>query len=223
MGYLVRKASSQGAAISYESNVTGIEKMSEGYRVTIERDNFSFATRVVINCAGLNSDRIAEMVGIDGDEAGYRLHYCKGEYFSISDSKGRLVRRLIYPVPPEDSTALGIHVTPDLQGRRRLGPDAYYVDEIDYRVDESQRQSFYEAAVKLLPFIEPDDLEPEMVGIRPKLQGAGGDFRDFVINHEADRGLDGFINLIGIESPGLTASLAIARRVGGTVEDSLRN
>ncbi len=190
MRYLVSKSQGRGAVISYISKVIGIEKVSEGYIVAIEEENFSFVTRVLINCAGLNSDRIAEIAGVNVDKVGYRLHYCKGEYFSVSDSKGRLIRRLIYPVPQSDDTGLGVHVTLNLQGEMRLGPNTRYVDEIDYGVDESQRQPFYEAVVKLLPFIQPDDLQPEIAGIRPKLQEPGTGFRDFVIHHEADKGLE---------------------------------
>ncbi|MDY6893341.1 MAG: FAD-dependent oxidoreductase, partial [Chloroflexota bacterium] len=115
----------------------------------------------------------------------------------------------------------GIHATLDIERRMRLGPNARYVSEIDYTVDESQKEVFYRSVKAFLPFIDYDDLEPEMAGIRPKLQGPGESFRDFVIRHERDRGLPGFINLIGIESPGLTSSPAIARRVANMVNELL--
>jgi L-2-hydroxyglutarate oxidase LhgO len=169
----------------------------------------------------LNSDKVAQLAGIDIDRAGYELFYCKGEYFSVGNRKNKLIKRLIYPVPQPSSGGLGIHATLDLEGRMRLGPDARYVKEIDYRVNESQRGLFYSSVKAFLPFIESDDLEPEMAGIRPKLQGPGDDFRDFVIRHEHDRGLPGFINLIGIESPGLTGSPAIAKYVESMVKEIL--
>ncbi len=221
MKYYVRKAKEKGALISYNSKVVGIEKVSDEYKVTIEEPDstFSFLTRVLINCAGLNSDQIAELAGIDILKAGYKLYFCKGEYFSVGPGKGSLIQRLIYPVPPDEGGGLGIHVTLDLQGRVRLGPNARYVDQIDYTVDSSQRRAFYEAAVRFLPFIEYDDLEPDMAGIRPKLEEPQGNFRDFVIRHEYDRGLPGFINLIGIESPGLTACPAIAKYVADMVDE----
>ena len=103
----------------------------------------------------------------------------------------------------------------------RLGPSARYVDEIDYGVDDSQQGVFYDSVKGFLPFIEEDDLAPEMAGIRPKLAGPGEGFRDFVIRHEADRGLPGLINLVGIESPGLTGSPAIAEYVGSMVDQIL--
>ena len=223
MRYFLSKAQGEGSKIAYKSNVIGIEKLSDGYEVTVENGSgsFLFKTEILINCAGLYSDRIAQLGGIDINKAGYKLFYCKGEYFSVGNRKNGLIKRLIYPVPRPSSRGLGIHATLDLEGRMRLGPDARYVNEIDYRVDESQRGLFYSSVKAFLPFIESDDLEPEMAGIRPKLQGPGDDFRDFVIRHEQDRGLPGFINLIGIESPGLTSAPAIARYVDSMVKEIL--
>ncbi|MBA7704439.1 hypothetical protein ES703_113248 [subsurface metagenome] len=103
----------------------------------------------------------------------------------------------------------------------RLGPSVHYVDSIDYTVDSQHKSLFYDSARRLLPFLEYDDLEPEMAGIRPKLQEPEGDFRDFVIRDENEKGLPGFINLIGIESPGLTACPAIAEYVGSLVKEQL--
>jgi L-2-hydroxyglutarate oxidase LhgO len=222
MEYFITQAKENGAEIVYKSKVVAIEKVAEGYKVTIEGDAeiFSFITKVVINCAGLNSDKIAEMAGIDIVEAGYKLHYCKGEYFNVGHGKGKLVKRLIYPVPPQGED-VGIHVTLDLEGRMRLGPNSCYVNEVNYAVDASQKQAFYDAAIKFLPFMEYDDLEPEMAGIRPDLEGPGGDFRDFVLRHEHDRGLPGLINLVGIESPGLTSAPAIAKYVANMVAEIL--
>ncbi|MFC1952442.1 NAD(P)/FAD-dependent oxidoreductase [Chloroflexota bacterium] len=216
MRYFVTKAGDKGAQVAYQSKVIGIEKVVDAYKVTVEDSsgNSSFLTRALINCAGLHCDKVAELTGIDVARAGYRLHYCKGEYFSVSNNKNMLVKRLIYPIPSDKSAGERmIHTTLDMEGRMRLGPSMYYVDSIDYTIDNQHKQFFYNSARKFLPFIEYDDLEPEMAGIRPKLQPPGGDFRDFVIKDESDKGLPGFINLIGIESPGLTASPAIAEYV----------
>ena len=223
MRFFLNRAREEGAEIAYKSKVVGIERLSDGYEVAVENSSgsFTFKTEIIINCAGLNSHEIAQLVGIDIDEAGYKLRYCKGEYFSVSNSKSRLVERLIYPVPEPSTGGAGIHTVLDVEGRMRLGPNARYVDEIDYKVDESQKGVFYHSVKPFLPFIEYDDLEPEMAGIRPKLQAPGEDVRDFVIRHEQDRGLPGFINLIGIESPGLTSSPAIAKYVGGIVAQIL--
>ena len=124
-------------------------------------------------------------------------------------------------MPELKGTGLGVHVTLDLEGRMRLGPNTEYVDGIDYTVDSRHKQTFYNSAKKMLHFIEYEDLEPEMAGIRPKLQGPGEDVKDFVIRDESDKSLPGFINLIGIESPGLTSSPAIAKYVAGMVENIL--
>ncbi len=223
MKYFITKATGTGAQIAYLTEVVGIEKAADGYRVTVEdsEGEFSFITRVLINCAGLDSDKMAKLAGIDIDNAGYRLHYCKGEYFSVSGGKNRLVNRLIFPVPPPKVAGVGIHVVLDLDNRMRLGPSINYVDNIDYTVTNEHKQLFYDSVRRFLPFIKEDDLEPEMAGIRPKLQGPGEDVRDFIIRDEGDRGLPGLINLIGIESPGLTAAPAIAEYVAGLVGEIL--
>lgn len=223
MKYLDYSAREGGARTAYRSRVVGIEKSADGYEMTIEDSSgtSSFPTRVVINCAGLSSDKIAELAGIDIDKAGYRLHYCKGEYFSVGNNKSRLVKRPIYPIPEPNIASMGIHATLDIDGRMRLGPNARYIDEIDYSVDQRQKGDFYESVKGFLPFIEYEDLEPEMAGIRPKLQGPGEPFRDFVIKHEDSRGLPGLIDLIGIESPGLTSAPSIAGYVERLVKEML--
>ena len=223
MKYFIAQASCEGAQIAYRTEVVGIEKVADGYQVTVKdsEGEFPFITRVLINCAGLNSDKVAELAGIDITSAGYKLHYCRGEYFSVGNSKNRLVNRLIFPVPPPKVTGVGIHISLDLDGRMRLGPSIHYVDSIDYTVTSEHKQLFYDSVRRFLPFIEYDDLEPEMAGIRPKLQGPGEDIKDFVIRDEGDKGLPGFINLVGIESPGLTAAPAIAEYVAGLVGELL--
>jgi len=204
----------RGGQIAYNTELIGIDKVKEGFEITVEdkrEGSFKFYSRIFINCAGLNSDKVAQMVGIDRKD--YQLKYCKGDYFRVHSNKAKFIHRLIYPVPKEDRTGLGIHATLDLAGGMRLGPDDEYVGKIDYNVDVSKQKIFYASVKTFLPFIELKDLAPDTSGIRPKLQGLGEGFRDFIINNEAERGLPGFINLIGIESPGLTACLSIARIV----------
>jgi len=224
MRCLIARAIEGGVQIAYKNEVVGIERLGDEYKISVrdEREEFPFMTRVLINCAGLSSDRVAGLAGIDIVKAGYKLHYGKGEYFSVSSNKAALVGRLIFPVPPPRGTGVGIHVTFDLEGRMRLGPSIYYVDSLDYAVDSQHKKLFYDSVRKFLPFIEYDDLEPEMAGIRPKLQGPDENIKDFVISDEADRGLPGFINLVGIESPGLTASLAIAEYVLSLIQVHLK-
>ncbi|HAG10432.1 MAG TPA: hypothetical protein DCK76_03380 [Desulfotomaculum sp.] len=202
-----------------KNNSFGLETSSRNSQV-IHSDgggNFNFKTRILINCAGLYAQEIAEMAGIDTIKSGYKVYYCKGEYFKVADSKSKMVTRLVYPVPPIGLTGVGIHVTIDFDGRMRLGPGVKYIDTIDYSVDESKKMLFYENVKRFLPFLSEEDLTPEMAGIRPKLQGPGQKQRDFIISHEKEKDLAGLINLIGIESPGLTASPAIADLVRNIV------
>ena len=217
--FLYSQAREKGAEFVFGTEVVGIERMGTKYRVEIrDREGISAVTsQVVINAAGLNSDRIAQLAGIDIAKAGYKLHYCKGEYFSLSSKYRNVVTRLIYPTP--EQAGHGIHVTVGLDGGVRLGPNARYVEAIDYGVDETQKKAFYNSVKRFLPHIELEDLDPEFAGIRPKLQGPDEAFQDFVIAHEEKTGFPGLINLIGIESPGFTASLAIARYVGRMVKE----
>ena len=219
--FLYSKAKEKGAEFVFNTEVIGIEKAGTKYKVQIsERDGISaFVAHVVVNSAGLNSDKIAQLAGLDIAKAGYELYYCKGEYFSLSPKYRDLVSKLIYPTP--EQAGHGIHVTPGLDGRLRLGPNALYIEAIDYSVDETQKEAFYNSARRFFPLIELEDLTPEFAGIRPKLQMPGETFRDFVIAHEERAGFPGLINLIGIESPGFTASLAIARYVGKMVGEFL--
>lgn len=224
MRYFLGKARDNGGHIVYNTEVVGIDKVSGGYKVKVKEPsgNFSFTTKVVINCAGFYSDKVASMCGIDIIKAGYKLYYCKGEYYSLSQVKGKMVNHLIYPTPRPGGFP-GIHTCVDVWGRTRLGPDFYYVDEVDYAMNSWRKQLFYDSARRLLPFIEYDDIEPESAGILGRLYAEGEGFREFVIKDEYDKGLPGFINLIGIESPGLTASPAIARYVSRLVDEVLES
>jgi L-2-hydroxyglutarate oxidase LhgO len=204
------------AIIAYNHEVIGIDRTGERYTVLYQTpagERQAIASRWVINCAGLASDAIASLAGIDRDTAGYRLFPCKGEYFRLPYAKSKQLSHLIYPPPFKDLRGLGIHVTLSLDGMARLGPNAFYGEQLDYTVDPAHAADFYAGASQFLPFLEPDDLEPDMAGIRPKLQAPGTPVRDFVVCHEKERGLPGLINLIGIESPGLTACLSLAAMV----------
>jgi len=224
MGYFLAMARENGARATYRSKAVGIERLGSEYQVAVEDASgcFSFATRVIVNSAGLNCDQVAAMAGIDIVGAGYKLYYCKGEYFAVRGSKNKLVNRLIYPIPRPRGAGIGIHITLNLDGKMLLGPSSQYVDEIDYSVDSRHKQVFYDSVVKYLPCIQLDDLEPEMAGVRPTLQEPEAGFTDFVIRDESDKGLPGFVNLIGIESPGLTSAPAIARYVAQIVDEALK-
>lgn len=216
MEYFFDSIKDNGAIVAFNSEATAIVKTQQGYDVTIKNGNDESVLRsqIVINCAGLNSDTIAAMPGIDIKTRRYNLHYCKGEYFRVNNRIGML-NTLVYPVPKPKGAGLGIHATLDLNGGIRLGPDDEYLGsrQIDYSSDNSKRKNFFLSASEFMPFLKEDDLSPDTVGIRPKLQGPNEDFRDFIIQDESQNGFPGLINLIGIESPGLTASVAIGRRV----------
>ncbi|MBU1026202.1 MAG: NAD(P)/FAD-dependent oxidoreductase [Candidatus Margulisbacteria bacterium] len=210
MKCLEQKAEMNGVMISYGSKVTAIEQVSDGYRVEINHE-YSFVTGKLINSAGLFADKIAEIAGIDVKQKKYKLYYCKGEYFSYD--KPSFINHLVYPVPEQDLKGLGVHSVVDLGGLLKFGPNAFYVDELNYDVNISHRKNFYDSIKKMFPQIQEQDLSPDQSGIRPKLSGPGQGIRDFVINED----LPGFINLIGIESPGLTASLGVGRYVADLV------
>ncbi|MGD9015552.1 MAG: NAD(P)/FAD-dependent oxidoreductase [Candidatus Omnitrophota bacterium] len=214
MKTLADESGSRNVQIAYATNLEDLEKCADGFKITVrdEREGtFSFNTQVLVNAAGLNSDKIARLAGIEKKE--YTLKYCKGDYFRVHGNKARFLSQLIYPVPPKDGISLGIHTALDLAGSLRLGPDVEYVDRIEYDIDESKKRSFYEDVRGFLPFIDLTDLAPDMAGIRAKLQGPGEDFRDFLIKEESKDNLPGLVNLIGIDSPGLTCSLSIAQAV----------
>lgn len=216
MKTLAGEFKANGGEIVYNTELVDIGKVAGGFEIRSEdkrEGEFSFFTQVLINCAGLNSDKVAAIAGINKKD--YRLKYCKGDYFRVANDKSKLVMGLVYPVPKKDRAGLGIHATVDLAGSLRLGPDDEYIENIDYEVDEAKREIFYESVKPFLPFVELVDLSPDTSGVRPKLQGPGEDFRDFLIKEESDKNLLGMINLIGIESPGLTAALSIAKLVKG--------
>jgi L-2-hydroxyglutarate oxidase LhgO len=211
---LEARARGHGGQLLYRCRVVAVDRRGEGYTVSVENPSGEerLAARVVVNAAGLESDRVAALAGVDR----YRLHPCKGDYFAVSGRRARLVSRLIYPLPTTELQGLGIHVTLDLGGRMRLGPDATYVTRdadgvLD--VDPNKAHTFWTAARRYLPALELEDLQPDMAGIRPKLQGPDDPWQDFVITDEQEAGLPGLVSLVGIDSPGLTAALAIAELV----------
>jgi L-2-hydroxyglutarate oxidase LhgO len=212
-----------GCQIAYGSEVTEISQIKNGYKITLldaDKKLYNFTTRIVINSAGLTSDKVSEMVGIN--DKNLEILFCKGEYFRINPPKNRLITRLVYPVPHPNMEGIGIHVTIDMGGGVKLGPDVKYLESnvYDYKLTASKQEAFYSSAKKFLPFLEFDDIAPEMAGIRPKIQKPGEPLKDFYISEETGRGYPGFINLIGMESPGLTASIAIAKYVNSIINET---
>jgi L-2-hydroxyglutarate oxidase LhgO len=214
-------ACQNGVLPAYCHRLTAVEKTAGGFLLTLELPDGKLdrlETSIVVNCAGLAADRIAAQAGIDIDQAGYRQRPCKGEYFSLPPAKAALVNHLVYPPPLANLAGLGIHATKTIDGRLRLGPNTIYTDQTeDYSIDSAHATDFYHSVKPFMPFVTEEDLEPEMAGFRPKLSGPGEPVRDFLIREESDRDLPGLINLIGIESPGLTACLGIARLVASLI------
>ncbi|MFA6572220.1 MAG: NAD(P)/FAD-dependent oxidoreductase [Bacteroidota bacterium] len=216
MAYFESGAISSGVDILYRNEVIAIDHNEGAYTLTIRQTDsslYSFTSRIVINAAGLHSEKIAQMLGIDTVKAGYRLVLRKGIYFRAMRRLEHYPRTLIYPLPP-DAGAVGIHTTPDLGGGMRLGPYiGPEISEIEYTVDDTLHKYFYDSVKTYLPFLEYDDIQPDSAGILPQLQKPDEPMKDFIIHHESDKGFNNFINLIGIESPGLTASPAIGEYV----------
>ncbi|MBZ9736735.1 NAD(P)/FAD-dependent oxidoreductase [Mesorhizobium sp. CA18] len=170
---------------------------------------FEVAAPRVINAAGLGAVALAGSIEGFGRQFLPALRYAKGNYFSIA---GRApFSHLVYPVP--EPGGLGVHLTLDLAGIARFGPDVEWTDTIDYRVDPARGERFYAQIRKYWPDLADDSLQAAYSGIRPKLSGPGDANSDFVIQDAATHGIDGLVNLFGIESPGLTSSLAIADHV----------
>ncbi|KAK9712720.1 hypothetical protein K7432_006940 [Basidiobolus ranarum] len=142
-----------------------------------------------------------------------KIYYVKGHYYGYRGSPK--VSRLIYPCPEKNLAGLGTHLTVDLAGKMKFGPDVKYInDPNDYHIEEGERlDDFLNAIREYLPEVRQEGLYADYAGIRPKLQAPGDPFRDFVIREEIDNNLPGFINCVGIESPGLTSSLAIGEMV----------
>ncbi len=222
MYYFLKSAEQNGADVVYRSEVTGIQYDGRKYAVNVNSGEYWFHTNLLINCAGLYSDRIAGCIGIDIDTRGYRIYFNKGTYFSASPSPK--LAHMVWPLRVSKGRRNHeqlIHTNVDLHGSVKFGPYWEYVDKIDYSVDESQRDFFYECIRSYLPKVARESLNPSMSGIRPRVQGPNDSYRDFIIKDEADSGYPGFINLVGIECPGLTECVPIARHVASLSEPYL--
>lgn len=219
MQSLADAAAADDAVLAWGHEFTGAEPAGRGYRVAFRDpsgDTGSVEAAVVVNAAGLGADLIAAGMGLDIDALQYRVRYVKGSYFRLSEAwRGRL-RHLIYPVPHAGLAGLGSHVTLDLAGGIRLGPDVEFLPRrsAEYSVDPARAADFAGAVRGYLPEVTADELRPDLAGIRARRVLADATVSpDFVIAEESPRGLPGWINLVGIESPGLTSCLEIANHV----------
>ena len=213
---LVHEIIEADGMVVYHTAVDEIRRSQDGWVVQTTDTTGSqmeLEARRVINAAGLSALDVAANSGLPEAERPWRLYPCKGSYFALGAGAPPTRNSLIYPLP--EGGGLGIHITADISGARRAGPDAEFVDTIDYTVDESRLERFATAVARYLPAIRPEHLTPDYSGIRPKLVGPGGGFADFVIANPASQ--PGLVHLIGIESPGLTAALAIGAYVSDAI------
>jgi L-2-hydroxyglutarate oxidase LhgO len=207
-------AATNGAVLALKSPV--LSGSAEGQGLTIEIGGAApmrIAVAIVVNAAGLGAQAVARSIaGMPADKVP-PLHLAKGNYFSLATRSP--FSRLIYPIPTPGG--LGVHLTLDLSGQGRFGPDVEWVDAINYDVDPRRADSFYAAIRSYWPGLPDGALQPAYAGIRPKIARPGGSMTDFLIQTEKDHGIRGLINLFGIESPGLTSSLAIADWIARSV------
>ncbi|WP_233861832.1 NAD(P)/FAD-dependent oxidoreductase [Paraburkholderia adhaesiva] len=203
-------AERDGAVIALRSPVEAIDATPNGFIVNVGGEApTTVRAASVINSAGLHANALARRIrGLDARHVP-PLYLARGNYFSVSTRVP--FSRLIYPMPNE--AGLGVHLTLDLGGQGRFGPDVEWIDSIDYDVDPHRADAFYAQIRSYWPALPDGALQPAYAGIRPKLSGPGEPAADFMIQGAAAHGVRGLVNLFGIESPGLTASLAIAQRV----------
>lgn len=180
-------------------------------RCDSEGTPYEFSCRTLVNSAALGAQKVAAGFSFLDQDTVPPLYYCKGNYFTLSG--GSPFKRLIYPVPEKSGAGLGVHATIDLGGQVKFGPDVEYIAEEDYDVSTSREADYYESVRRYFPSLEDGQLVPGYVGIRPKLQGPGDPVADFVIQDESVHHIPNLVQLFGIESPGLTSSLAIADEV----------
>lgn len=210
MNALQADIEAHGGEVVLNSKVTNVNVTDGGFEFDVSGQQFECAT--LVNSAGLGAIELAGEMNrapIFGPEGPPTRRFAKGHYFAYQGKSP--FEHLIYPVP--SGGGLGIHATNDLGGAARFGPDVTWIDEIDYDFEESRKPDFVAAIKHYYPGLDEKKLVPAYTGIRPKLHGAGEPAADFIIMGEADYGVRGLVNLFGIESPGLTSSLAIGEYV----------
>lgn len=206
------EAEAAGAMVAFLTPVSALRLDADGVALTTGEDaEPTLKARLVVNCTGLSAPDLAATaasLGAAPETEPVRAHYAKGSYFTLSGRSP--FNTLIYPTP--EPGGLGVHLTLDMGGQAKFGPDVEWVDAPDYDVDPRRADGFYAAVRRYWPDLPDDALAPGYAGVRPKISGRGEPAADFRIDTAPTPG-GGLINLLGIESPGLTASLAIADRV----------
>ena len=209
--------SRQGGIVALQSTFCGANPIAEGFNLKVDTAGSDFMTldcRILINASGLHAQHVAKTIQMMPRELVPKQHLAKGSYFTMS---GRApFERLIYPLPT--TASLGLHYSVDLGGQARFGPDVEWIDAIDYEVDADRADEFESSIRRYFPTLESGALSPGYAGVRPKIVGPGEPAGDFELQGPQTHGVDGLINLFGIESPGLTSSLAIGRHVAALVK-----
>ena len=214
---LLHLAQNNGVQFAPHTTVRSIERETNQFKIytTIgtagSAEPYQFHCRMLVNSAGLDAQSLAHKITGLAAESIPPLHLCKGDYFAYTGKSP--FKSLVYPLPETNTQGLGIHTTLDLSAQLRFGPDTEYVEQIDYEIKASKATEFAAAVSRYFPAISADKLIPAYSGIRPKLTAAGEPAADFVIQKGEDFAMPGLIQLFGIESPGLTASLAIGEYV----------
>lgn len=214
---LLSESQQAGAILALRNSVTALVPETAGVGVVLEGDRRPTLTaRWVINCAGLGAVEVARRtVGMPA-AAIPTMHYAKGNYFTLSSRPP--FSHLIYPVP--ERGGLGVHLSLDLAGQARFGPDVEWVDQLDYHVDPGRGPAFETAVQAYWPALPPGALTPDYAGIRPKISAPGAPTADFRIDGPTEHGVAGVIHLFGIESPGLTAAMAIGELVAAMMMEN---
>ncbi|WP_207282227.1 FAD-dependent oxidoreductase [Pseudomonas sp. FW300-N2F2] len=208
-------AEAAGTTIAFYSPLISAQVTADGFLLNVGgAAPTALSCRLLINAAGLKAPALARRMEGLAQQTVPRDYLCKGSYFSLA--KRAPFTHLIYPAP--EAAGLGVHMTLDLGGQARFGPDTEWVEAEDYRVDPSRANAFYAAIRSYWPDLPDNSLQPGYSGIRPKISAPGEPASDFLISSERLHNVPGLINLFGIESPGLTACLAIAKRVRGLLE-----
>jgi L-2-hydroxyglutarate oxidase LhgO len=203
-------AENAGAVCVFYSPVLAARAGGGGFEVDVGgAEPMTLRCRMLVNSAGLHAPGLARAISPMPDDRIPTAYYAKGNYFSLTQKSP--FSRLIYPVPVPGG--LGVHITIDMGGQARFGPDVEWIDEIDYTVDIARADGFYAAVRKYWPDLKDGALAPGYAGIRPKIVPKGAPAQDFVVQGPQTHGVPGLVNLFGIESPGLTASMAIAQHV----------
>jgi L-2-hydroxyglutarate oxidase LhgO len=213
---LLGQAESRGATLVTSSRVTRIDlEPRGGILIGINNEVPSLRAKIAVNCAGLYAPQVARLIESFPATHIPTSYFAKGNYFTLSGRSP--FDHLVYPVP--EPGGLGVHLTLDLTGRARFGPDVQWVEHCEYQVDPQRAERFYTAVRAYWPDLADGALQPGYAGIRPKISGPGQAAADFRVDEPQTHGVPGILNLFGIESPGLTASLALAEYVSRSLSD----